>query len=123
MVHSNMDAVLINICIFERHTYKTHTGVNSQTNPWGGDSAICLSKRSVAGGTEEPRTLSSRSRPSGCHEPRTDQRSSECVLAWALRSLATDSTQLAVQHTKGNHRHSHDDVTTAITEMYMLHSH
>lgn len=58
MVHSNMDAVLINICIFERHTYKTHTGVNSQTNPWGGGSAICLSKRSVAGGTEEPRVRS-----------------------------------------------------------------
>lgn len=31
-----MDAVSINICIFERHTYKNHTGVNSQTNPLGG---------------------------------------------------------------------------------------
>lgn len=38
MVRSNMDVVLINICIFERHKYKNHTGVNSQTNPLGGGS-------------------------------------------------------------------------------------
>lgn len=50
MVRSNMDAVLINICIFGRHTYKNHMGVNSQTNPGGGgESAICLSKQSVLG--------------------------------------------------------------------------
>lgn len=114
MVRSNMDAVLINICIFGRHTYKNHMGVNSQTNPWAGESAICLSKQSVAGGTEEPRVRSSSgSLPSG----------SECVLAWALKRPATDSTQLAGQHTKGQRLHRHDDVTTAITELYMLHSH
>lgn len=38
MVRSNMDAVLINICILGRHTYKNHMGVNSQTNPGGGGS-------------------------------------------------------------------------------------
>lgn len=32
---SNMDdAVLINICIFARHTYKNHIGINSQSNSW-----------------------------------------------------------------------------------------
>lgn len=29
MVSSNIDVVLINICIFERHMYKNHTGINS----------------------------------------------------------------------------------------------
>lgn len=40
-------------------------------------------------------------------------------MVWALRRLTTDSTQLAVQH-KGHHGRSHNNVTTAIIEMYML---
>lgn len=65
----------------------------------GRNSAICLSKSSVAGVQKNlVYTFVSRSLPSGCNEHRSDHRHSEGILAWEVTRPGTDSNSKLYKH-------------------------
>lgn len=43
-----MDAVLTNTCVFERHTYKNHIGIDSPSNSGGGGGDLPFAYQSKA---------------------------------------------------------------------------